>query len=123
MKKVKEHIYQKILKLDENANQAQSTVITESHSGTNNNTNHVNSNTVFSGNNNDNSNSGPNSKTSSSSNSLSNGSNGTGSNDISTLAGRTIEVICSDTVSVNSVHCLADYFEFIFSLNLHKLDT
>ena len=89
VKKVKEHIYQKILKLDENANQTPSTTIT---------TDTINSNLINSNPNTENS--GPNSKVSSSSNSLSNGSNGTSSNDISTLAGRTIELICSETVSL-----------------------
>jgi len=81
VKKIKEHVYQKILKLDENTNNQQQTGLTSEAN--------INNTNSYSDNN-------SHAKQSSSTNSLSNNSNS--SNDISTLANRTIELICSDNI-------------------------
>jgi len=96
VKKVKEHVYQKILKLDENANSqvnSSSGVVTNASvstdSSNSNNPNDSPSNNTIS------------QQQSSSTNSLGNNSSSSGctnANDISSLAGRTIELICSDNV-------------------------
>ena len=79
VKKLKEHVYQKILKLDENQNSTNES----------SNSNAINSE-------NSNNTQRPSSSTNSLSNSSSNGSN---PNDSAALANRTIELICSDNVS------------------------
>lgn len=89
VKKVKEHVYQKILKLDDTSNgqQLSQSIANEGTTG------NISTNT------NDSQSCNP--KESSSINSLntnSNSSNGTNASDVSTLAGRSIELICSDNV-------------------------
>ncbi len=83
MKKLKEHVYQKILKLDESVNSNQPTGVTNETS----------------------SNAGHNQRQSSSTNSLSNNSNSSNgvadANDVCSAAHKTIELICSDNVSCN----------------------
>lgn len=94
VKKVKEHVYQKILKLDETSNQQ--SISTPSNTDLASSGNVNNSQMTMEENN-----SSGASKQSSLSNSMSNNSNSsntTNSNDISTLASRTIELICSDNV-------------------------
>ena len=90
VKKVKEHVYQKILKLDDTSNgqQPSQSIANEGTTG------NISTNT-------NDSQSSNNPKESSSMNSLntnSNSSNGTNASDVSTLAGRSIELICSDYV-------------------------
>ena len=81
VKKLKEHVYQKILKLDETATQ---------QNDTNNNLN-----------NNLNNNSSYNNLSQSNNSSTTTELNGANSTDVSTKANRTIELICSDQVIIN----------------------
>lgn len=91
VKKVKEHVYQKILKLDENINQQS---VTQASNTDNSGNTNVSQNASSDNN-------SANSKHSSLSNSMSNNSNSSSNantNDLSTLANRTIELICSDNI-------------------------
>jgi hypothetical protein len=97
VKKLKEHVYQKILKLDENNQQ----------NDTNNNLNSNNQNSINSHASNSNSTINQHSHSGNSNNS--NEINSSNSTDISLLANRTIELICSDQVSSNNVVVISDF--------------
>jgi hypothetical protein len=97
VKKLKEHVYQKILKLDENNQQ----------NDTNNNLNNNNQNSINSHASNSNSTINQHSHSGNSNNS--NEINSSNSTDISLLANRTIELICSDQVSSKKLLSLDVY--------------
>ena len=86
VKKLKEHVYQKILKLDESSQP----------NDTNNNLNNSNQNNINNQTNNSNSTINQHSGISNNSNEI----NSNNSTDISLLANKTIDLICSDQVSL-----------------------
>jgi len=98
VKKVKEHVFQKILKLDENANSQATSGVGGSAYVSVGGTDSTNSNNP----NDSPLNTSSSQKQSVSINSIGNNSSssvGVNSNDVSSLAGRTIELICSDNVA------------------------